>query len=159
MESWLVAVNIVGRHAASRCYIQVLTCQHVNEWKTGDHRCMLYSVYAVLGGCCTWCILDSVYVVLSVNSWRWCGELVRGHITLGSAMIREVWMRKKDGGWRWEWYGEYECIAEICGIVELIGSTDITMPRTMMKLASFVVITISHRSTLCRCDKSRYTIQ
>ena len=27
-------------------------------------RCMLYSVYAVLGVCCCWCILYLVYIVL-----------------------------------------------------------------------------------------------
>jgi len=43
--------------------------------------------------------------------------------------------------------------------VELIGSTDITMPRTMMKPATFVVSTISHRSTLCRCDKSHFPMK
>jgi len=31
-------------------------------------RCMLYSVYAVLGVCCTRCMLYSVYAVLGVNS-------------------------------------------------------------------------------------------
>jgi len=43
--------------------------------------------------------------------------------------------------------------------VELIGITDITMPRTMMSFASFVVSAIGHRLTLCGCDMSRYTIQ
>jgi hypothetical protein len=33
------------------------------------------------------------------------------------------------------------------------------MPWTMMYLASFVVSAIIHRSTLCWCDLSRYTIQ
>jgi hypothetical protein len=42
---------------------------------------------------------------------------------------------------------------------ELIGSTDITMPRTMMHLASFEVGTIRHWSTICRCDMSHHTIQ
>jgi len=27
---------------------------------TDNSRCMLYSVYAVLGVCCTWCMLHSV---------------------------------------------------------------------------------------------------
>jgi len=30
-------------------------------------RCILYSVYAVLGVCCTRCMLYSVYAVLGVN--------------------------------------------------------------------------------------------
>jgi len=29
-------------------------------------RCMLYSVYALLGVCCTRCMLNSVYAVLSL---------------------------------------------------------------------------------------------
>jgi len=33
---------------------------------TDNVRCMLYSVYAVLGVCCTRCMLYSVYAVLGV---------------------------------------------------------------------------------------------
>ena len=86
MESWLVAVNLVGRHAGSRSYIQGSTRNRANEGMTDNFvwtlysvnavlgvcgtRCMLYSVYAVLGVCCTWCMLYLVYAVLSVCCTR-----------------------------------------------------------------------------------------
>ena len=60
MQSWLKAVDRVGRHARSWSYIQGSTPNHENERKTNNHGWMLYSVYAVLGVCCTRCILYSV---------------------------------------------------------------------------------------------------
>lgn len=36
--------------------------------------------------------------------------------------------------------------------VELIGSTEITLPRTIMQLPKFVVTTIGYELTLYRCD-------
>jgi len=62
-----MAVDCVGRHAGSGSYIQGSTCNHENEGKTNNVGCMLYSVYAVLGVCCTQCMLYLVYAVLSVN--------------------------------------------------------------------------------------------
>jgi len=73
--------------------------------------CMLYSVYAVLGVCCTRCQLIFM-------SWRdregW----------LNSVFCDDDWVvdeNVRDGGWRWEWYGGYERIWEIKGATCLIG--------------------------------------
>jgi len=70
--------------------------------------------------CCTQCMLYSVYAVLSVNSWSCHGEKERDDLTLCSAMMVEMWMRKRDGGWRWERCGGYERIWEIRGMTRLI---------------------------------------
>jgi len=48
MESWLVAVDLVGRHAGSLSYIEWSCGHHENEGKTDNVRLMLYSVCAVL---------------------------------------------------------------------------------------------------------------
>jgi len=57
-------------------------------------RCMLYSVYAVLGGCCTRCIL-----VLGVKSQSYNTEIEMDDFTLCSVMIVEVVDEKeRDGG-------------------------------------------------------------
>ena len=37
--------------------MQGTTSNHENEEKNKNHVWMLYSVYAELGVCCTWCIL------------------------------------------------------------------------------------------------------
>ena len=42
---------------------------------------MQYSVYAVLGVCCTQCMLYSVYAVLGVDSQSWHGEIERDDLT------------------------------------------------------------------------------
>jgi len=82
MESWLMAVDHVGRHPGSWSYIQGSTRNHENEWKTNNLGCMLYSVYAVLGG----------------NSWSWQGEIGRDNSTLCSVMMIELWTRKRGMG-------------------------------------------------------------
>jgi hypothetical protein len=66
MESWLVAVDLVERHAGSRSYIQGSTCDCENQGMTDNLGCKLYSVYAVLSVYCTRCMLYSVYAVLGV---------------------------------------------------------------------------------------------
>jgi len=71
MASWLMAVDCLGRHSGSCSYIQWSTSNHENEGKTNNLGWMLYSVYAVLGVCCTWCMSYSVYAVLSVRC-TWC---------------------------------------------------------------------------------------
>ena len=76
-------------------------------------QCMLYAVYAVLGICCTRCMLYSVYAVLGVNSSSCHGERQTDNLTLYSAIMVEFWIRKRDGEWRWEWYGEYKQIWQI----------------------------------------------
>jgi len=114
METWLMAVAHVGRHARSWTYIQGSTCNQQNEGKSNDLRCMLYSVYAVLSVCCTRCMLCSVYAALGVcctrhilywvyalvgvNLWLWHGEIERDDLTLCSAMILELWMRRREKG-------------------------------------------------------------
>jgi len=60
MQSWLMAVNHVGRHARSRSYIQRSTCNHEHEGKINNLGWMLYWVYAVLGVCGPRCMLHSV---------------------------------------------------------------------------------------------------
>jgi len=52
-------------------------------------RCMLYSVYTVFGVCCTWCMLYSV----STHDHD-MQEIERDHLTLCSAMMVEIWTRK-----------------------------------------------------------------
>jgi len=70
MESWQMAVDRVGRYAGSWSNIQWSNRNHENEAKTSNLGWMLYSVYAVLGVCCTQCILYSVYAVLGVYCTR-----------------------------------------------------------------------------------------
>ena len=48
--------------------------------------------------CCNQCMLYSVYAVLGVNSWSYHGEIERDDLTLCSAMMVEMWMRKRDMG-------------------------------------------------------------
>jgi len=93
-----MAVDRVGRHARSWRDIQGLTCNSENEGKTNNLGWMLYSVYAVLGVCCTRCMLYSVYAVLGVNSWSCHGAIERDDLTLCSAMMVEMWMRKREMG-------------------------------------------------------------
>jgi len=60
MESWLKVVDHVGRYAGSGSSIQGSTPNRENERKTNNPGWILYSVYAVLGVCCTRCKLYSV---------------------------------------------------------------------------------------------------
>jgi len=55
-------------------------------------------VDAVPGVCCTRCMLYSVYAGLGVNSWSWHGEIERDDWTLCSAMMVELWTRKREMG-------------------------------------------------------------
>jgi len=73
MASWLMVVDRVGRHA--RIFIQGSTPNHGNEGKTTNLGWMLYSVYAVLGVCCTRRMLYSVYTVLGVCC-TWCQLMI-----------------------------------------------------------------------------------
>jgi len=67
------------------------------------------------------------------------------------------WLENSSHSLLWKFY--LHCRMENNGsAVELIGSTDINVPRTMMSVASCGVRTISHRLTLCRCDMSRFTL-
>ena len=144
MESWLMAVDGVGRYAGSWSYIQGSTCNHENEGKTNNLRWMLYSVYAVLGLClysvyaCTRCMLYSVYAVLGVCCTR-CMLVLGVCCTWCELMImtwrdRERWLdfvfcndgrvvdeKERDRRWRWERCGGDEWIWEIKGVTCLIG--------------------------------------
>jgi len=53
---------------------------------------------SILGGCCIRCMLYSVYAVFGVNSWSCHGEIERDDLTLCSAMMVELWMRKREMG-------------------------------------------------------------
>jgi len=48
--------------------------------------------------CCTQCMLYSVYAVLGVNLWSCHGEIESDDLTLCSAMMVEMWMRKREMG-------------------------------------------------------------
>jgi len=71
VETWSLAVNGVDQHAGRWNYSQGSTRNHANAGKRKNLRWMLYSVYAVLGVCCTWCMLYLVYAVLGVCC-TWC---------------------------------------------------------------------------------------
>ena len=72
-----MAVNHVGRHAGSNSYIQWSIRNRKNDGKTNNPGWMLYSVYVVLGVCCTWCMLCLGYAVLGVNSSSAYAEIER----------------------------------------------------------------------------------
>jgi len=110
MQSWLMAVDRVWRHARSWSYIQGSTRNHENAGKT-NNLWVLYSVYAVLGVCCTRCRL-------MIMPWRdregW----------LNFVFCDDGWdvdEKERDGGWRSERCGGYERIWEISGTTCLIG--------------------------------------
>jgi len=92
MESWLMAVDHVGRHAGSWSYIQRWTCNDENEGKTHNLWWMLYSVYAVLSACYTHC-------QLMIMTWRdregWLNFVFRND----SRVVDE---KERYGGWSWE---------------------------------------------------------
>jgi len=76
---------------------------------------MLYPMYSVLGMFGARSMLYSVYSLLGVNWWSWNGGIEWDDLTLGSAIMVELWMRKRDEGWRQKWYRRYERIWEIKG--------------------------------------------
>jgi len=76
MESWLVVVNVVGRHPGSWSYIQGSTRNRENEGKKDNLGLILYSVYAVHGVCCTWCMQT-----VGGNSWLCHGDIDRDDLT------------------------------------------------------------------------------
>jgi hypothetical protein len=83
-----MAVDRVARHAGCGCYIQDTTRTHNNEGKTNTLWRMLYSVYAVLGVCCTQCRLYLVHAVLGVCcTW---GMLYLGYAVLGACCTQLV---------------------------------------------------------------------
>jgi len=101
MESWLMAVDRVGRHAGSWSYIQGSTCNHENEGKTNYLGWMLHSVYAVF----------------CVNSWSWHGEIERDDLTLCSAMIVGLRTRMREMGMK---------MSTMCRIWEIRGTAGLS---------------------------------
>jgi len=95
MVSCLMAVDHVGRHAGGWIYITGSTPNHENIVKTNTHGWMLYSVYAKLGVYCSQCILYLVDSVLGVNSWSWHGAIERDDLRWCSAIMVELWMRRR----------------------------------------------------------------
>jgi len=76
----------------------------------------------ILGGCCTRCMLHMVYAILGANTWSWHGQIESNDLTLCSAMIVELWTRKRGMGDEDENDMEdYERIWEIRGMTCLIG--------------------------------------
>ena len=88
-----MVVDRVGRHARSWSYIQGSTRDHENDRKTNNFGWMLNSVYAILGVCCTRCMLYSV----STHDHN-MEEKERDDLTVYSAMIVELWTRKRELG-------------------------------------------------------------
>jgi len=111
MESWLMAVDGVGKHAGSWSYIQESIRNRENEGKKNNLGWMLYSEYAVLGECWTRC-------QLMIIAWRdregWLNFVF---CDVGRVMDDN----NRDRGWRWEQSGGYDQIWEIRGTTSLIG--------------------------------------
>jgi hypothetical protein len=59
--------NLVGRHAGRCSCIPRSTHKGEKEGKTNIVGWMLYSVNAVLGGFCAWCMQYTVYEFLGVS--------------------------------------------------------------------------------------------
>jgi len=59
-QSWLMAVDCIGRHAGSWSYIEGSTCNHEIEGMKNNLGRMPYWVYTVLGVCCGRSMLYSV---------------------------------------------------------------------------------------------------
>jgi len=111
MQSWLVAVDRVGRHAGSWSYIQRSIRNHENEGKSNNLGWMLYTLYAVLGVCSTWCHL-------MIMTWR---DREEGNKFVFCDDGGVVHGKERDGGCRSERCGGYEQIWEIRGMTCLIG--------------------------------------
>ena len=128
----------LGRYSGRWRYIQGSTQNRENEGSTNTLRCMLYS-----------CMLHSVYAALSVNSWRWNGEIERDDLTWCSCNdARVVDEKKRDGGWRWERYGGSEWLWEIRSTTCLIR---FRRPR-------IGVITCQIRTCTCRIRDGQLTL-
>jgi len=71
IESWLMAVDRVGRHCRRWSNSQGSTCNHESEGKRKNQEWMLMLVYTVLDVCCTRYMLYSVYAVLGICCTRY----------------------------------------------------------------------------------------
>jgi len=65
-----VPPDLVWRHTGCSSYVQGSMCNHEKEGNKDMFGCMLYSMYDVLGGCCTRCMLYCVYAELRVCSTK-----------------------------------------------------------------------------------------
>ena len=104
-------IDPVVRNAGSWCYIQWSTHNHDNAGHKTSLGRILYSVYVVLGVCCTWC-------ERMIMGWRY---RERWLIILFCDDGRVVDEKGRDGKWRWEQCGGYEWICEFRGATWLIG--------------------------------------
>jgi len=122
MESWLMAVDCVGRHSGSWNYIQTSTLNRQNEGNTNNVGWTLYTVYAVLCACCTRCMLYLAYAVLRVNSFLLPGGDREGWrnfvLRIDGRVVDEI---ERVRGWWWELSGDHERICKISGATCLIG--------------------------------------
>jgi len=104
---WLLVFNLTETHARSSRYNQRSSNNHLNECNTVNHQLMLYTVYAVLGICCTGCILYLEYIILSgyctlcyliIMTWRdwesWLNFIFYNDGTVADNKVRE---RKRMG--------------------------------------------------------------
>jgi hypothetical protein len=82
MESCLLAVACIGRHARSRRCIQGSSYNDSNDVLTNNFGWLLYPVYAVL----------------VASSCSWHGERGRNDASWCSAIMVELWPIKKDMG-------------------------------------------------------------
>jgi len=111
MESWLMAVDCVGRHTGIWSYIQGSTYNHGNEEKANNLGWMLYSVYAVLGVCCTrWQLI----IVTWSDREGWLDFVFCND----DSVVDE---KERDGWWRWERCGGYRRIWKIRSKTCLLG--------------------------------------
>jgi len=118
-ESWLTAVNRVGRCTGSWRYIQGLIMRMKGRQTILGGcctRCMLYAVYAVLSVCCTWCML--YLVSLMIMAWRDIDGWLNFVFSDNGWVVDE---KERDGGRSWERCGGYKCIWAIRGTTWLIG--------------------------------------
>jgi hypothetical protein len=133
METWLMAFDSLGRYPGTWSNIQGSTPNHENKGKTTNLAWMLYlvyavlSVYAVLGVCCTWCMLYLVYAVLGVCCTQ-CQLMIMAwwdrQGSLNLVFRNDSWIvneKERDVWWRWEWCGGYDRLWEIWGTSCLIG--------------------------------------
>jgi len=116
LESWLVGVDLVGRHTRSWSNIPGSTRNRENDGKSVNLGWMLYSVYAEL----------------SVNSRSWHGEIERDDSTLCSAIMAE----KERWGMKMTQYGGYEQICNVRGTTCLIGFKSLCIGAFIRRIGS-----------------------
>ena len=156
MESWLRAVDRVGRHVGSWCFIQRSTCNYENTGETNNigwmlyfgvccTQCMVHSVYAVLGVCFTRHMLYSVYAVLGVCCTR-CMLVLSVCCTACQLKImtwrdREGWFNFVfciDHQQKMKWHSQYSEHFEIQ--VHLFSIIDCTLAGIILSKIVFITL-------------------